>query len=82
MGKNTHRLNGLDADIADAHQRFLVAMAQRLPNMNVDTKERYFVVLSSLVGKLESDGKTLHDVVREMLTETAAYLFQEIGMPG
>ncbi len=82
MGKTIHLANGIDSDIADAHQRFLVAMEQRLPGMNAETKERYFVVLSSLVNKLESDGKTLHDVVREMLAETAAYIFQEIGMPG
>ncbi len=80
MAKTNRPANGLDTDIADAHQRFLVALEQRLPRMNTDTKERYFVVLSSLVGKLESDSKSLHDVVREMLAETAAYIFQEIGM--
>ncbi len=82
MGKHTRQADGLDTDIAEAHQRFLVAMEQRLPGMNPETKERYFVVLSSLVGKLESDSKSLHDVVREMLAETAAYIFQEIGMAG
>lgn len=74
---------GLDRDIAAAHRRFLAAMDQRLPNMSCETKERYFVVLSSLVGKLECDRKSLGDVVREMMAETAAYVFQEIGMtPG
>jgi hypothetical protein len=44
---------GLDGDITAAHRRFLIAMDQRLPTMSFETKERYFVVLSSLVGKLE-----------------------------
>jgi hypothetical protein len=70
---------GLDNDIAAAHRRFLTAMDQRLPNMSCETKERYFVVLSSLVGKLECEGKSLRDVVREMVAETAAHLLQEIG---
>jgi hypothetical protein len=72
---------GLDDDIAAAHRRFLAAMRQRLPNMSSEAKERYFVVLSLLVGKLECDGKSLHDVVREMMAEAAAHLLQEIGSP-
>jgi len=70
---------GLDNDIAAVHRRFLAAMDQRLPNMSCETKERYFVVLSSLVGKLECDTKSLRDVLREMMAEAAAHLLQEIG---
>ncbi len=71
---------GLDNDIAAAHQRFLDAMEQRLPGMSFDVKERYFVVLSSLVDKLECEAKSLRDVLREMMAETAAYILQEIGV--
>ncbi len=70
---------GLDSDIAAVHHRFLDAMEQRLPGMSVDVKERYFAVLSALVEKLECEAKSLRDVVREMMAETAAYILQEIG---
>jgi hypothetical protein len=73
---------GLDDDIATAHRRFLAAMDQRLAHMSGEAKERYFVVLSSLVGKLECDTKSLRDVLREMLAETAAHLLHEIGTSG
>jgi hypothetical protein len=81
MRRHGQLSKGLDNDIAAAHRRFLDAMHQRLPNMSGETKELYFVVLSSLVGKLECEGKSLRDVVREMMAETAAHLLQEIGSP-
>lgn len=70
---------GLDSDIATAHRRFLVAMERRLPTMPVDTKERYFVLLTSLVGKLEVEDKLLREILQEVMAEAAAYIFQEIG---
>ncbi len=79
MQTNGPLSKALDGDIAAVHRRFLIAMEQRLPAMSLETKERYFVVLSSLVGKLESDAKTLREVLREMMAEAAAYIFQEIG---
>lgn len=82
MQRNDLLSKGLDCDIAAAHTRFLAAMENRLPAMNLETKERYFVVLSSLVSKLESDGKSIREVLREMMTEVAAYVFQEIGTWG
>jgi len=71
--------NALDNDIRLVHERFLVAMEQRLPAMQLDTKERYFVALSSLVGKLEAAEKSLRDVLQEMMAEVASYIFQEMG---
>ena len=47
MQRNDLLSKGLDSDIAAAHTRFLAAMENRLPAMNLETKERYFVVLSS-----------------------------------
>jgi hypothetical protein len=70
---------GLDSDISATHRRFLVAMESRLPAMNLETKERYFAVLSSLVSKLEMRDKSLRDVLQEAMSETAGYIFQELG---
>ncbi len=60
---------GLDRDICTAHERFLAAMETRLPAMNLETKERYFAILSTLVGKLEMREKDLRQVVQEMMAE-------------
>ena len=70
---------GLDSDISAVHLRFLAAMEQRLPTLNLETKERYFAILSSLVGKLEMPGKNLREILQEMMSESAAIIFQEIN---
>jgi hypothetical protein len=70
---------GLDSDISTVHERFAAAMQSRLPKMNLETKERYFAVLSSLVNKLETPDKELRQILQEMMAEAAGYLFQEIG---
>ena len=69
----------LDSDIAFTHERFIAAMQGRLPDMALETKERYFAVLSTLVAKLEEPQKTLHDVLQEMMSEVASYLFEEMS---
>ncbi len=69
----------LDQDIAMAHERFLRAMAERVPAMTVDSKERYFAVLSMLVGKLESPDKNLREILQEMMVEAATHLMEEIS---
>ena len=70
---------GLDSDISATHRRFMVAMEQRLPSMSLETKERYFAVLSALVGKLESQEKDLREILSEMVAESAAIIMQEIS---
>ena len=70
---------GLDSDISVVHRRFLRAMEQRLPGMSVETKERYFAVLSTLVGKLETQEKNLREVLQEMVAEAAGIIMQEIS---
>jgi hypothetical protein len=70
---------GLDSDISAVHRRFLVAMESRLPALSLETKERYFAVLSSLVGKLEMPEKNLREILQEMMSESAAIIFQEIS---
>jgi len=70
---------GLDLDICAVHERFTAAMQDRLPAMALETKERYFVVLSSLVGKLEIVDKSLHDILREVMQDAAAIIVQELN---
>jgi len=82
MQTNELLSKGLDSDIGAAHRRFLVAMESRLPAMAVETKEKYFVILSSLVGKLETEEKQLREVLQEMMAEAAGYIFQELGSSG
>ena len=61
------------------HERFVVAMAERVPGMGLEQRERYFAVLSSLVVKLEDPAKPLKAVLQEMMAEAAPYLFREMN---
>ena len=70
---------GLDSDIVATHHRFLAAMEGRLPHMSLEKKERYFVILASLVGKLEAPEKPLRDILHELMAEAATYIVQELG---
>ena len=70
---------GLDMDIVATHQRFVEAMEGRLPTMALESKERYFAILSSLVGKLESEEKHLREILEEMMLEAGAIILQEIN---
>jgi hypothetical protein len=69
---------GLDADIAMVHERLVAAMDERLPDMSLASKERYFAVLSNLVGKLESPDKALREIAQEMMAETVSIVLQEM----
>jgi hypothetical protein len=73
---------GLDGDIAMTHERFIAAMQGRLPAMALETKERYFAVLTTLVSKLEMPEKKLHEILQEMMAEAAAIILQEINRAG
>jgi hypothetical protein len=68
----------LDREIAVVHARFVDAMEARLPSMALETKERYFGVLSTLVAKLEHDGKPLRDVLTETMAEAASIVMLEL----
>ena len=70
---------GLDSDILLVHERFVLAMQSRLPDMPVESKERYFSVLSALVGKLEVPEKQLREILQEMMAEAAAIIMQELN---
>ena len=69
----------LERQIRMTHDRFTVAMNQRLPAMTGEQKERYFAVLSGLVGRLEDSDKPLKMVLQEMMAEAAPYLFREMN---
>ena len=69
----THLLEkDFDRQIAATHRRLVKAMDGRVAAMSVDTKERYFAVLSTLVGKLEEAEKSLRDIAHEMIAEAAS----------
>lgn len=67
----------LDPEIHTMHERFVRAMAGRMPTIAADSKERYFGVLSLLVAKLETDEKPLKDILQEMMAEAATAILQE-----
>ena len=69
----------LESQLRMTHERFVRAMNDRVPSMTLEQKERYFVVLSGLVGRLEDAGKPLKTVLQEMMAEAAPYLFREIS---
>lgn len=69
----------LERQIVDTHRRFVKAMNGRLDGMGADTKERYFVLLSELTAKLEDPGKSLRDVMQELLPEAMTLVLQEIA---
>lgn len=68
----------LDRQIVATHKRFVKAMDGRLPALGVDTKERYFAVLSALVAKLEDPEKSLKDIMQEMMLEAGSMILQEL----
>lgn len=69
----------LDRQLDMTHERFVVAMRDRLPSMALEQKERYFAVLSSLVTKLESPEKPLKTILQEMMAEAGPHLFRELS---
>ncbi len=80
MSSDAELLNkALDQDIAITHQRFVTAMEQRLPVLEMTSKERYFAVLTLLVGKLENPDKSLREVLVEMMAEASRHLMEEMS---
>ena len=69
----------LESQIRMTHERFTLAMNDRLPVMTFEQKERYFAVLSSLVMRLEDPTKALKVILQEMMAEAAPYLFREMN---
>ena len=69
----------LDKQILATQQRFQQVMKARLAKMSVESKERYFAVLSVLVSKLEDPHKPLREVLQDVVIESAPYIAQELS---
>lgn len=79
MGSEDLLSRALDGDIVMAHQRFVQVMESRLPTLETPSKERYFAVLTVLIGKLEDADKTMRDVLVEMMAEAGRHLMEEMS---
>ncbi len=67
----------LDRQIGATHRRLVRAMDARVGAMSLETKERYFAVLSTLVAKLEAPEKSLREIAQEMVAEAASMILLE-----
>lgn len=77
--QDENQLNAaLEADIRMTQERFSAAMEARLDEMPLDTKERYFAVLSLLVAKLEDPAKPLQQILQEVVAEAATLVMAEL----
>ncbi|MBI3249987.1 MAG: hypothetical protein HYZ50_26125 [Deltaproteobacteria bacterium] len=79
MADNALIEHDLNKQILAAQQRFQKAMKARLAYMTLDSKERYFAVLSTLVAKLEDPRKPMREVLQEVVFEAAPYIAQELS---
>lgn len=75
--KDTHAY--LRSQILQSHVRLGELMDERLATAEAEDLEKYFAVLSRLVGKLEDTDKTLKVIAREMVGETAAMIMSELA---
>lgn len=69
----------LDKQILTTHKRFQKVMEARLARMSLETKERYFTVLSLLVQKLEEREKPLREVLQDTMIAAAPHIAQELS---
>ena len=69
----------LHDEIEQTHQRFVEIMSARLADVDSDELERYFAILSKLVSKLEDEEKTLREVAKEMVAESAGAIMAELA---
>jgi len=66
-----------DRQIGATHRRLVKAIEGRVGAMSLQTKERYFAVLSTLVAKLEAPEKSLREIAQEMVAEAASAILLE-----
>ena len=67
------------ARVAETHAHFSELMQHRLEKADREVVERYLGILGSLVSKLEEQDKTLRQVAREMIAESAAQLLADLA---
>jgi hypothetical protein len=65
--------------LPQTHARFAELMEARLGKAEIHDLERYFGMMSTLVGKLEQKDKALNEVLREMAAEYAAVVLMELN---
>ena len=63
----------------EVHARFCALMQERMNGAGAEDVERYFAMMSKMVAKLEDDGKTMRDALREMAAEYAAIVLMELN---
>jgi hypothetical protein len=76
LSMDAKTLRALHVDIRLTQERFCAAMEARFADIEADTLERYFALLSKLVEKLEDGSKSLGEVMNEMMGDAAAILLQ------
>jgi hypothetical protein len=54
-------------------------MEHRLPSIPLESKERYFAVMSLLAAKLEIPDKPLREILSELMVEAAGHLMAELN---
>ncbi|MGO9602432.1 MAG: hypothetical protein ACLQAT_03335 [Candidatus Binataceae bacterium] len=68
-----------DIAICEAHRRFVEVMETvRLETISGETKQSYLAVISSLTDKLAMPSKPLSEIVGEIMSEAAPFLFQSM----
>ena len=72
-------IQDLDKQILATHKRFQKAMEERLAHMTLESKERYFAMLSLLVHELEEHEKPLREVLKDVMIAAAPHIAQELS---
>ena len=68
----------LERQILETHRRFSEARENRLGTMDLEQKERYFALLSLLVGKLEDASRPMKQVLQELVSEALPIVLSEL----
>src|ERR1700693_3825647 len=67
----------LDQQIYDAHRHYIEVMEDiRLATISAETKEKYLRIISPQTETLAPPRKPLSEIIGEMMTEAAPFLFQ------
>lgn len=69
--------NPTDQGIYEIHRRYIEVMeGERLAFISEETKTQYLAVLKSLTEKLATPGKPMSEILGEMMSLAAPFLFQ------
>ena len=73
------KADDVDRRIREAHDRFKAAITTRLPALAAEDKERYLLLVSTLVAKLEQKDKPLRQVMQESVGELLPIVMQVLA---